>query len=88
MSDTEEKQRVDRVAAAIAGELDEKRFYSCPAFQSAARCAIEASGLLPLLSAATTFIEEAESMGWGETSEKAFPGSFDALLKAVREAKG
>lgn len=55
---------------------------------AAAKATIDASGLLPLLSAAEAFISEAERMGYGKTSEKALPGSFDALVKAVREVKG
>jgi hypothetical protein len=42
----------------------------------------------PLLHAASLFISEAERMGYGKTSEKALPGSFDLLVKAVREVKG
>lgn len=41
-----------------------------------------------LLSAAEAFIAEAESMGWGEASETALPGSFDLLRKAVDEVRG
>lgn len=52
-----------------------------------ARAVLNASGLLPLLTASEAFIREAEEMGWGKTSDKALPGSWDALIVALEEVK-
>lgn len=41
-----------------------------------------------LLSAAEAFITEAESMGWGKTSETWLPPSFDNLKAAVKDVQG
>lgn len=88
-----EEKLVERVARAIWDSHELADFSVAPSIEkgfhlNGARAAIEASGLLPLLSAAEAFIAEAESMGWGETSETALPGSWDTLVKAVREVKG
>lgn len=40
-----------------------------------------------LLQAATAFVEELKSFGYGQTSEKALPGSYDALVAALERIK-
>jgi len=40
-----------------------------------------------LLRTATAFIEELKAFGYGETSEKALPGAFDAFVEAVNKLK-
>jgi hypothetical protein len=40
-----------------------------------------------LIRAATSFVEEAERMGWGKTSETALPGSWDDLKMAVKRTR-
>jgi hypothetical protein len=41
-----------------------------------------------LLRTATAFIEEMMAFGYGETSEKALPRSYDAFAEAVERVKG
>jgi hypothetical protein len=45
-------------------------------------------GMNDLLRTATAFIEELKAFGYGETSEKALPGSFDPFRDAVERMKG
>lgn len=89
-----EENLVERVAKSLAGvfpngsdTLHYQYEKATDDYTDLANAALEASGLLPLLSAATTFIEECDRMGWGETSETALPGSFDLLRKAVNEVR-
>jgi len=53
-----------------------------------AKTAIAACGIHDLLHAATSFISEAEEMGWGKTSETALPGSYDTLKMALDKVRG
>ena len=80
MSDTEERTLQDRLRSRAWDDRQHRQLRE--------KAAARLDQLEPLLSAATTFIEEAESMGWGKTSETALPGSYDTLVKAVREVKG
>lgn len=41
-----------------------------------------------LIRTASDFIAELKSMGYGETSERALPGSFDPFIEALRKVKG
>ena len=41
------------------------------------------AAMICALEAAQAFIEEAERMGWGKTSETALPATFDTLKMAV-----
>jgi|UniRef100_A0A6H1Z9Y5 hypothetical protein len=52
-------------------------------YNELAKVAIDASGLPALIRAATDLVKEAEEMGFGKTSEKALPGSWDALVQAL-----
>lgn len=41
-----------------------------------------------LIRAATDLVQEMEEMGYGKTSDRALPGSYDNLLAALKEVKG
>ena len=77
MSDTAIQDELREKAREIYGKTRYENLYD--------KAAERIDRFEPLLTAATTFIEEAERMGWGKTSETALPGSYDALVKAVKE---
>ena len=47
----------------------------------------ERSRYSDLLRTAAAFIEELKAFGYGQTSEKALPGSYDAFVQAVDALK-
>jgi hypothetical protein len=92
------EEMIERVARAMCeatgtiwggprGEADPDFAFVRVFYISMARAAIEASGMNDLLRTATAFIEELKAFGYGETSEKALPGSFDAFIRAVNALK-
>lgn len=83
---------VERVARAIALEhLDPETlaavypdlWFVAESYFDLARAAIDASGVEDLIRTATAFVEELRRMGYGETSERALPGSFDPFVEAL-----
>lgn len=79
---------VEKVARAIYDEMDLSDSLALPEATRYAGAAIDASGLSALICAATEFVKEAEEMGFGKTSDRALPGSYDNLLAALKEVKG
>jgi hypothetical protein len=59
-----------------------------PAFVEAINAAIAKSDFPDIIRTAFAFVEELRRMGYGETSERALPGSFDPFLEALRKVKG
>lgn len=74
-------EKVYRAANDAAEQVDEH------ATEKMVKAAIETTGILALIRAATDLVQEMEEMGYGKTSDRALPGSYDNLLAALAEVK-